>query len=255
MDQTCIRRVGDDRAVECAREFRGLHPLRNAAHPRDIDLHDLDSLFQQVVSKRLSRINMLAQCDRDVQFSGQNAMGANVLRRQGFFKPVNSKLLQALPPNHGRVQVPRLVHVEHQIDIISDRLAHLADAVVILARIGFPHLHLDGRPPLIQDPLHVVEDFIHRLIEPAAVRVVSLNLFLFCSTQNSPQRLSSGLGDEVPQGDIHRGDRHGGDALSADPVNFGPIELVPDLLDVRGVLPNEDGHVITVDGRSNEVIT
>src|SRR3990172_7581865 len=109
MNQACISRVRNHRTIETGREFRHLHPFRDTGHAGHVYLNDFDGLFLQILTKRLPRVEMLTQSDRDVQFSSQDPVRSNVLGVEWFLQPTDLKFFETLSPYHGSVEFPGLI--------------------------------------------------------------------------------------------------------------------------------------------------
>ena len=125
------------------------------------------------IAKRVSRVDVLAERDRDRRLPPQLAMRRG--RRPGAAAPRAS---EARTPRAGApqllacTQVPFLVGVDHQHHVGADRLAHRAHAPHVLREVRQPHLHLERGVAAVQQPQRFVLELRNREIEPARVRVV-----------------------------------------------------------------------------------
>lgn len=82
---------------------------------------------------------------------------------------------------HGGRNIPLLIHVDHQAELIADRLADGPHAVEVLPGIRFADLHLHRGEALIHIACYIFDQSFLAPIQPPAVRVIRFNLLRLMS--------------------------------------------------------------------------
>ena len=83
--------------------------------------------------------------DAGLQCGSDALIAVEVFAHDGLFQPIGIDLVDVVAGLDGRIGGPAHVHVDHDLDIGAERLAHGVDIAHVLApRPDVRDLHLDG---------------------------------------------------------------------------------------------------------------
>ena len=187
--------------LKASRHAGDFHPVRDAAHPQQIDHDDVHRARLEHVAERRDAVHVFAAGHRRGQRIGDAREPWKVIVRRHVLPPVEVDVLEPPADVDRLMHAPALIDVAHQVDVRADRLAHQARALDLARRRGVArqrelHLHL---PEAL---LHQRRRRLHHVLqrERAHQRAARIGRHALAqAAEQRGQRLVERLALDVPQ--------------------------------------------------------
>ncbi|CAI8740566.1 hypothetical protein EMIT0P218_140039 [Pseudomonas sp. IT-P218] len=236
------RAVGNDQGVVGVGQGRDLHQFGEAAAPADIRLDDVAAAHLQQHAEAPAGGFMFAGGHQHAfgHVVAQGRVAPVIVRRQGFFDPLQAMFVGADRQSGGVVEVQAHPAIEHQPEVRPDPFAHGRQFFEVLAQAFLAF----GRA-MVQR--HLAADKTHFLRQVrAGAGGVELQFIAHRAAEQLVHRLLADLAEQVPQRQVDPGNRVDHDAFA--PVIQGRlVHLVPDLFDVGDFRPFEEARQVFLD--------
>ncbi len=222
------------RHVERLGQVRDLEPRRDAADPRAVDLHDRAGPALQVFAEVRRVVQRLADGDRHGRARGELDVPAQVLGGQRLLQPGEPQRRVRVRAAQRLGHRPRLVGVDHQLEVVADGRAHGVEPAQVLADRRLADLELGAPEPLRLRRERLVDELLRRVMQPSALGRVHRHRALRAAG-HLPQRQRGAPAAQVPQRRVDRGQRQAGDRAHRGRMGVEE-QALPQPLDLGGVL-------------------
>src|SRR5260370_7042630 len=149
-----------------------LKPLGDTANTRSVDLNTADGVSGDETGERLVRIDALAR--RNIRYGRplQASVAVEIVRVDWLLNPVHPDFLEhGQQTGRGR-QLPPLIALAHERDLVTNRPSHTTDALPIHPPIGLADLHLYPPPALVDQRADVPDQLFKLKVQPTAIGVI-----------------------------------------------------------------------------------
>src|SRR5260370_17970578 len=144
-----------------------LKPLGDSAHARSVDLDNAHGVGGDETGERLVGVDALAGRDvRDGRLL-QSSVALEIVRVDGLLDPVHTDLFEHRQHAYGGRQLPPLIRVPHDRDLVANRLPDATAPVRILTPVGLAYLHFHTAPALVDHRAEVPDQLPHLKVYPA----------------------------------------------------------------------------------------
>src|SRR5712691_165726 len=174
-----------------------LKPLGDPANPGSVDLNNADGVGGDETGERLVRIVALARRNIGNGCPLQASVAVEIVCMDWLLDPVHPDFLEHGQETDRSRQLPPLVGVAHERDLVTNRLADTTDALRILAPIGLADLDLYPPPALVDQRADVRDQLVKLKVQPTAIGVIGFDR-VSRPSEELPQRDSRTLSREVP---------------------------------------------------------
>src|SRR5258708_3338928 len=155
-----VARVRNDPQAPAGGMRGDLKPLGDSAHARSVDLDNAHGVGGDETGERLAGVDALAGRDvRDGRLL-QSSVALEIVRVDGLLDPVHTDLFEHRQHAYGGRQLPPLIRVAHERDLVADRLADGTDAVRILTPVGLAYLHFHPAPAMVDQRAEVPDQVL-----------------------------------------------------------------------------------------------
>ena len=231
---------------------RDLQPFRHSGHPGRVDLDDAEGIRGNEAGELMVGVNAFAGGDVEAGRALEPPVVFQVIGMERFFHPVHLRFLEHGHDLVGRVQVPALIGVAHERDVVADLASYRPHPPRVLTPVRMAHLHLHPPPALLDQRRQVAGELGHAEVQPAAVRVVRLDR-IGGAAEQPPQRNIGPLRGQVPQGDVHHGQCHVHGTRPAYPMGREPVQPFPRPGDVCRGVANQGRRIVIVNDVAQQV--
>ena len=220
---------------------RDLEPFTDTAAGRGVHLDDVGCAGLDEVTCSPPGVFVLAAGDGHVELLDEQRAAPEVIGMDRFLEPVGVVLLDHPSESQRGTGIPRVVGIDREFDVGSDRFPHSPDTLCILLQSHArpADLHLDCPEPGID----VAPQFRGKILLLFPILVVSPRRIrehpVLHPAGEFPDGLAGSLPDEVPQGVVYR--THGADVVSLGDGFSGAAHIhpVPEVVDPHRVLANQ----------------
>src|SRR5918992_5970120 len=143
------QKVRTDGDVERLGQMGDLQPRGDAPDSGDVDLDDARGAVLQVLPELRERIKRFPHCDRQRRAPGQVRVAGHVVGRKWLLEPLKIERFEEACPAYRLGSVHRLVGVDHEREVRSDRVAHCPEPLQVLHAGGLADLELDAAQPTL----------------------------------------------------------------------------------------------------------
>ena len=212
--------------------------LTDTTHAIGIELNVVERIILQQFAEAEDGEFVLAASDGNSTITFQLFISTSVVGNHGFFQPAQLERLKQRQHALGVIQRPSHIGVAHEIDVIANDLAHVANEFNIFLHAGSA---INGTPAEAQ--LHHLVAFIliflrfgteFRNWHGIQTAGVDGNLLFRAPTQQAKHGLFGVFAEQVPECDIDRRDSCERDTFSAE-CQRAPIHLLPEELHIPRV--------------------
>src|ERR1700758_134349 len=126
---------------------------RYAADAHEVGHDEVAGLLLQRDVNIARTIEILADLDRRLQFGGKPGAAIQIVVEDRFLDPDKAMIIDHVAAPQGVAEIEGLVEIDHQIDIVADRIPHRLYGRDVVACVGSaqPKLHSsESSAPLVE---------------------------------------------------------------------------------------------------------